>query len=398
MKKILIIHSDMEIGGVEISLLGLLDTIDYSKYSVDLFLMEQKGEFLGMIPDQVNILPEIPAYKGLVTSVLNCIRMEQFGVALVRILSKLVLKIKNRNNRYPDAGYVLKQYYHAYALPFLPGFKSEYDLAISFIDPHFIISKKVSAKVKVGWFHTDFSRLIPDKRLEQKMWNGCDYAVNVSKQCKNAFDLYHPEKMDSSLIIENIKSERLIKEKAELFSAEQEIPNDGNIRLLSVGRFCSAKNFDNVPDICKKLRDKGHNVKWYLIGFGGDETLIRQRIAEAGMQDHVIILGKKENPYPYIAACDLYVQPSRYEGKCVSVIEAQILHKPVVITNYATSGSQLQDGYDGIVVPMDNEGCAAGIAAVLNNRELQMMLTENTKNRDYTNASEIRKLYELIEG
>ena len=134
------------------------------------------------------------------------------------------------------------------------------------------------------------------------------------------------------------------------------------------------------------------------MGFGGDEALIRRKIADAGMQEHVVVLGKKENPYPYIAACDLYVQPSRYEGKCVSVIEAQILHKPVVITNYATSPSQLKDGYDGVIVPMDNEGCAAGIAAVIRNGELRKMLSENTKKQDYTNAAEIEKLYELIEG
>ena len=82
----------------------------------------------------------------------------------------------------------------------------------------------------------------------------------------------------------------------------------------------------------------GLDVTWYLIGYGGDEMLIRQKIAEAGMQDRVIILGKKDNPYPYMRACDLYVQPSRYEGKAVTVREAQLLGKPVVITDYATSG------------------------------------------------------------
>lgn len=68
-------------------------------------------------------------------------------------------------------------------------------------------------------------------------------------------------------------------------------------------------------------------------------------------------LGKNLNPYPYICRCDLYVQPSRYEGKCVSVKEAQMLRKPVVITNYATANSQVENGVDGIIVTMDNEKC-----------------------------------------
>lgn len=398
MKKILIIHSNMEIGGAEISLLGLLDSIDYNAYSVDLFLLEHKGEFLGMIPEQVTLLPEKIEYKALVTSVVSCLKKRQYGIALIRTLCKLVFSIENRKNKYPDGGYVLKQYYHANALPLLPPIEGSYDMAISFIDPHFVLSDKVNAGVKVGWFHTDFSRIVPNRKLEQKMWNGCDYAVNVSDQCKDVFDMAHPDMVNRSLMIENIKSARLINGNASVFSAEPEITSDGSIRLLSVGRFSEPKNFDNVPDICRRLREMGLNVKWYLIGFGGDEALIRQKIVEAEMQDFVIVLGKKENPYPYIAACDLYVQPSRYEGKCVAVIEAQILHKPVVITDYATSGSQLQDGYDGVIVPMDNVGCAEGIAGVLRDPQLQEQLIENTKQQDYTNAAEIQKLYQLIEG
>ena len=128
-----------------------------------------------------------------------------------------------------------------------------------------------------------------------------------------------------------------------------------------------------------------------------DEPLIRQKIDEAGMQERVIILGKKDNPYPYMRACDLYVQPSRYEGKAVTVREAQMLGKPVVITSYATSGSQLEDGVDGVIVPMDNAGCAAGIAALLRDPARMQQLSENCAKRDYTNSAEVEKIYALME-
>ena len=55
-------------------------------------------------------------------------------------------------------------------------------------------------------------------------------------------------------------------------------------------------------------------------------------------------------------------------------------------------------GVDGVIVPMDNEGCAAGIAAVLRDEALRQKLTENTKIRDYTNAGEIEKIYRLLEN
>lgn len=198
------------------------------------------------------------------------------------------------------------------------------------------------------------------------------------------------------VLIENILPARYVKKQAETFLAEPEMPADG-IRLLSIGRFCYQKNFENVPDICSRLIQSGLDVYWYIIGFGPDEQLIRKKIAEAGMEDRVILLGKKENPYPYIKACDLYVQPSRYEGKAVTVREAQMLGKPVVITRYATSASQLEEGADGVVVPMDNEGCAAGIADLLRDPEKMARLSACCRQRDYTNAEEIEKLYALME-
>ena len=160
--------------------------------------------------------------------------------------------------------------------------------------------------------------------------------------------------------------------------------------------FCARDHFGIKPLYYYQAED-GLNVKWYLIGYGSDEPLIRRKIAEAGMQDRVIILGKKGNPYPYMRACDLYVQPSRYEGKAVTVREAQLLEKPVVITDYATSGSQLEDGADGVIVPMDNAGCAAGIAALLRDPTRMQQLSENCAKRDYTNSAEVEKIYALME-
>lgn len=110
------------------------------------------------------------------------------------------------------------------------------------------------------------------------------------------------------------------------------------------------------------------------------------------MENRVVLLGKKENPYPYISACDLYVQPSRYEGKCVTVREAQMLGKPVVITRYATSAGQLEDGVDGVIVPMDNAECANGIAAVLRNPSCMKSIVQMCKARNYSNREESKLL------
>jgi glycosyltransferase involved in cell wall biosynthesis len=170
----------------------------------------------------------------------------------------------------------------------------------------------------------------------------------------------------------------------------------GIINILSVGRFSDAKNYDNLPDICRRIHTHGVSVRWYLIGYGGDEEMIRSKISEAGMENDVIILGKRSNPYPYMKACDIYAQPSRYEGKSVTVREAQMLCKPVVITNYATAKSQIKDGVDGVIVPKDNEGCAKGIADFIRNIQLQNDIINYLHDHDYGNVNEVEKVYRMI--
>lgn len=390
MKKICIIHSSMELGGAETSLLGLLQNIDFSHYQVDLMLLNATGALIDLIPNEVEILQMPLSYRDLFLPVKEIIKRGNIPIAVARMLGKI------KGKKYQSVTYMTKQYSHWYALPFLPTFSKRYDLAISFIDPHYIVWKKINASIKLLWLHTDFSRVQINEKRDFKMWSHGDYVVNVSQSCKEKFDQRYPALIERSIVIENILSKSFLERQAKAFSVDLEMPENKEIRLLSIGRFSEQKNFDNIPDICRRLCEDGLDVKWYLIGYGADETLIRQKIAEAGMSERVVILGKKENPYPYIKACDVYVQPSRYEGKCVAVREAQILCKPVIITNYSTADSQLTDGFDGVVVPMDNKGCAAGIAAVLRDEALLARLRENTSKSDYTNSSEVEKLYALM--
>lgn len=169
------------------------------------------------------------------------------------------------------------------------------------------------------------------------------------------------------------------------------------LHLLSVGRFSHAKNYDNVPDISRQMAEMGVvNFRWFIIGYGPDEQLIRAKIAETGMEGRVILLGKRTNPYPYIKACDIYVQPSRYEGKSVTVREAQMLYKPVIVTNYPTASSQIKDGKDGVIVPLNNKACAQGIVDLINDEAKQEEIIEYLKTHDYGNEAEVEKLYNLI--
>ena len=396
-KKILIFSQTMELGGAETALLGLLEGINTDEYDIDLFLMHHEGELYRYIPKKINILPESPQYSSLAVPLKTVLKKGQLGIAYGRYKGKKAARDRVQDLGLPEDNDVSLQYSHLYTLPYMPKInQKEYDLAVSFLTPHYFVAEKVYAKKKIAWIHTDYSKVAVDRETQLKMWNRYDCIVSISTQVTNNFLIVFPELGSKIIEIHNMIPMDYLNQKKDMFTTEGEMPQDGSIRLLSIGRFCTAKNFDNVPDICSRIRTKGLNVKWYLIGYGADEELIKKKIKEAGMQNHVIILGKKENPYPYIKSCDLYVQPSRYEGKCVSVIEAQVLNKPVVITDFATSSSQLENGVDGVIVPLDNEKCASAICDLLNNDAKMLELIRNCKKTDFSNKEEVRKLYELL--
>lgn len=395
-KKILFIMPSMFVGGAERSLLGLFEVIDYAQYDVSLFLYRHEGEFLSYIPEQVNLLPPMGAYGTFDVPIRSLLFSQRWIFGIARLLSKVALKMHCLISGEKKGVWMSMQYTARYLLPLLPEIPGEYDLGVMFLGVADPLVQKVKARKKVAWCHTDYDALYPDKAMDRKTYQAMDCIVFVSDACRDKMVRFYSELFDKTQVIENILAEKLMTQQSGIPIDDMPSPKDGHV-LLSIGRLSDAKNFDNIPDICARLIQAGLDVKWYIIGYGGDEPLIRQRIADAHMEDHVILLGKKENPYPYIKACDLYVQPSRYEGKCVTVREAQILGKPVVITRYATSSSQLEDGVDGVIVPMDNEGCAEGIAALLRDPEKMRQLSETCRNRDYSNASEVEKIYQLME-
>jgi len=387
----------MELGGAEISLIGLLQALDYSKYDVDLFVHRHQGELMAFIPKEVNVLPEITAYACIESPLTEAIRRRQFGVVWGRLKAKWrARRYQPRNAALPQCA--IFQYVAQEVEPYLPSLEhyGEYDLAISYLQPHNYVLGKVKAKKKICWIHTDYTKVEFDVDAELPIWTAYDHIVSISPDVTKTFLRIFPSLENRIVEIENILSSEFVRKRAEETDVSEEMPRyDKRVNILSVGRFSEAKNYDNVPDICRRVRVQGVDLRWYIIGFG-DVSLIRQKIHEAGMEEYVILLGKRTNPYPYMKTCDIYAQPSRYEGKSVTVREAQMLCKPVVITNYATAKSQIQDRVDGVIVPMDNEGCAKGIAEFIRDIQLQKEIINYLHEHDYGNVNEVEKVYQMI--
>lgn len=388
----------LDIGGAETSLIGLLQAFDPQRVDVDLFLNDHRGEMMAYIPQWVNVLPEIPAYKMIESPMKNALRAGCVCVVLARLWAKVLHRLY-AYKKHPKDGSAIYGYISKCVTPFLPSLKrfGEYDLAIAFLPPYDIVLDKVWAKKKISWIHTDYTQIDVNYPLELSVWNQYDRIVSISKDVTRTFCNVFPSLQDKIIEIENILSPRFVHQRAD----EEPVPTDmikedGSYTLLTIGRFSYPKKIEEIPAICRCIIENGVRVKWYIMGYGASDEYIRQAIISEGMEDHVILLGKRSNPYPYIKVCDWYVQPSRYEGKSVVVREAQIFCKPVIITAYPTSASQIQHGVDGVIVPLPIKECADAISSVITDEKLKASIVGYLSTHDYGNEREIQKIYDLI--
>lgn len=383
----------MEIGGVERSLISMLDNFDYENYDVDLMLYSHSGDLMKLLPKKPNLLTEDKKYKTFRLSIVETIKRGHFKISIARLAARYNAK-KNKIN---DSGYIQMQYMWKYALPFLPRLKKKYDVAISYLWPHYFVADKVNAKMKIAWIHTDYSNIETDIELDLAMWSKFDYIVAVSKDCKDAFLRKYPSLEDRVIIIENITSPKFVKNMSEENIDDFDI-NENIFKVVSVGRYSDAKGFDNAIKALRVLHDRGYtDIRWYVVGYGGEEESYRKLINEYSMEDSFILLGKKDNPYPYMKRADIYAQPSRYEGKAVTVTEAQILGKAVMLTNYTTAHSQVNSSVDGYITDLSIDGIVEGIEKLYLNKDFRKKLESNCKENDYSNVQELEKLYAIIE-
>lgn len=395
-KKLLIIGPGMEIGGIEKSLLGLLDSIDYSRYEVDLFLYAHTGELMHYINPNVNLLPENKLYMLMKKPIAALFRSGHLYVGFVRLFSKVYgdrrAKIRHTNSvNVALCRKILTRH--------IKPLKKKYDLALNYFIPYYYLLDKVTAKVKIGWVHTDYRSPmdIQDTEFYGEMYGAVDYLACVSEGVKKSFNSVYPKLASKTFVFENILFLRQIYELGSMSDAIPEFKS--SVNLLTVGRYDPDKNFDRIPEMCKYIRNQGIDASWYIIGYGRSdvENRIKAAIHNEEMEEYVLLLGKKENPYPYIKNCDVFVLPSSDEGKSVVVLEAQALGKPVVITNYPTAHKQLEHGVDGIIAPMDFTECAREICSLINDKDKMRMLSDNCLSKDMSNSKEINKIYSLME-
>ena len=235
-----------------------------------------------------------------------------------------------------------------------------------------------------------------NKKIDEKYFENLHSIVTVSEECANILKQTFPGQQSKVGVIYNIVSPALINSMANQ-EKEMVFPEitDETI-ILSIGRLHYQKGFDLAITACKILIDKGYNIKWYIIGEGSERGSLERLIRKNNLEKHFILLGLKPNPYPYIKQADIYAQTSLFEGKSIAIDEAKILAKPILVTNFSTASDQIKNEENGLVVDIDAECIADGIAKMINNKNLIESYSSKLKQQHLGTESEIEKLYNLI--
>lgn len=396
--KILVAMHYMELGGGETSLVGLFHALDPERVDIDMFVYSHQGELMQYIPKYVNLLPEKEDWAMFERPMAECLRKGHIRMILARLWAKW--EMSRYVKKYHPSDRMASHAYTGRAVSKVVSDINpdvEYDLAISYMNPHDFVLDHVRARKKLCWIHTDYSKIDINVELELPVWSGYDHIVSISADCTRTFLQKFPSLAGKIIDMENIMPKVMIEEKVKdgsNCSSEFKV-KEGVTTLVSVGRICEAKNYDNIPYMAAELKKLGLKFRWFIIG-PGDHSVIDALSRELGVDDDVTFLGPSSNPYPYIEACDIYVHPSRYEGKSIVVREAQILCKPVIITNYPTAHSQINDGMDGVICELDNQKIAEAIYDLAIDREKQQLLIDYLRHHDYTGMDEVEKIYKLI--
>lgn len=377
-QKILFINGHLNAGGVERSLVDILKHMDYTKYAVDLLLLEDIGDYASELPPEVNVLFRNlhNTYGGFALSVRRCIAACDWMCLRLRMLF-LLRKILGSRALKSAATLLLGEHHYDCVIGFRPGICS--DLA----------AYSVQTDRKITWWH--HGEFNVDCAAYGDMCSRMDAVAVVSQSCKEMLQDQLPGLADKLVYIPNMLDAVAIGQKA------GNSPYTGDmLHIVSVGRLAPEKHFENIIPAAKVLREKDTDFTWHIVGDGSERAKLEALIAESDLKDHVILEGSKSNPYPYIKYADLFVHPSYVESQGLTVLEAMALGVPCVVTKSRGPCEFIKDGVNGLLTEQSPKSLTEKVLAILNDKELYQQIKENTKCPEQFSPERVIKQIEAL--
>lgn len=393
----------MNCAGTEKAFLSFLSVLDREKYDVTLLLAKNEGLLMEQLPAWVNIRfmekygdMFLLSGKNSVRTLFDCYVKEN-PLTLFEIFPYFVKILFSRGAK--RSAIATKMWIHF--MKKMPKINEEYDAAVAFWGDRtmFYMCDMVKATKKITWLHFDYYYPPRDNGIYGHYFGMCDKIVAVSEGVRSSILAELPEVADKCITMENIQNPKQIWDMALNGDTFPDTHFRGK-RILTMGRIDEVKGYDLVVPVLKRLRDEQIDVRWYVLGDGDKEykEYLSNLLLEYGVADMMLFLGTTPNPYAYLRDCDIYAQPSRSEGMPVSVEEAKILYKPILVSNYPAAREQLGgDGSLGVICEANSDSIYEAVKRMLTDDSLCDSLTEKLSRCEFGNAEEIQKFYLMME-
>ena len=399
MKSVLFVINTLGRAGAETALISLLRKFDPEKYEIDLYVMLGQGDLIHRVPDYVHLLntefddSDVLGKKGRNHITRFLLKNVFHRGAIIRNIPYTItnwIHMVKKGRVHPD-----KLMWKTIS-DSAPRFEKTYDLAVAYLEggSAYYVSRYVKAKKKVCFIHTFYEESGYSAKLDQGAYNAFDKIFAVSDDSRDSFLGEYPEYADKTEIFHNIVDRESALEKAEETGGFMD--DFSGKRLLTVARLNYQKALDVSIRAMRILLDKGYDVRWYVIGEGEERPYLESLIKELHLENDFLLLGMKENPFPYFRQCDIYVQSSRFEGLSITVQEAQFCGCAIVASDCAGNRLAINDRDNGLLVPFTSEGIATGIQTLLDNPQLAASLAENAAKREW-NSKDLPKLLAMLD-
>jgi glycosyltransferase involved in cell wall biosynthesis len=387
-EKLLIVTHHLTVGGVQKTLIPALTAIDYDKYDVTLYLRKNRTDLLSLIDKRVKVIINNDGHHYYRR--LDCLWL-QFLLLMCRFI-KNDSKAKHFQNKLNDRvrwygmEYERKTYFA----------NMFYDKAIAYVHGYAaqFVSECVNANRKYMFFHCSTDEL---REVHKKIIIDFDKIVALHDVQKELIQGWYPEIADKIVVVENYVDRGMVCLQAEEDKIEKP---QGKTLLCTCGRMTPVKGFDLAVKSAKQLKTKGLPFLWYFVGDGPQRKEFEALIAQYNLEEEIVFAGMQKNPYPYMKACDVYVQPSYEESLGLTMVEAMSLEKPVVSTKTVGGKLLIRPGVNGLLCDFQPQSLADAIEHLISDKQLHQGICIYLKQADYTEEfKKYKKQWrQLLEG
>lgn len=401
MKKLLFVINTLGYGGAERALLNLFCALNPEKYDISLFVLTGQGELIRELPKHVRLHNKNYKDVSVLTKEGRRLLMRSVlkaGIGKGLFLRRASYLFKNFRNMRRSGKIQLDKLFWRLLADGAPFIKEEYDLAVAYLEggATYYVAEHIKAKKKAAFVHIDYAKAGYGRDLDLNCYNKFDRIFTVSDEVKEHFLEVYPEYENKVSVFHNLVNQERIRKMAE--QGEGFDDDFKGYRILTVGRLTRQKRYDIAIQAMALLKQKcSLPIRWYVLGEGDLRESLEKQIKAAGLENEFILMGVKENPFPYYKNCDFYVHATEFEGKSIAVQEAQTLGKAILATDCSGNREQINNGVDGCLCQLTPESVSEQLLDMMRHPEECRSYGEEAKKKVLYNPKGLNEFIALID-